>query len=174
MGVKRWLLWVPLTAFVLLFALVAFGLVRPGQGPATSRLVGRTIPAIALPPISPAHAGLSSPRGGPRLVNIFASWCVPCAAEVEQLKRLRARGVAIDGIAIRDTPADLATFLKRNGDPYRAIGNDAESRSMIALGASGVPESFIVDARGVIRHHHVGAIGAQDFDAILNAYQAAR
>lgn len=170
---RRWLLWTPLVAFLSLFALVAVGLVRPSERTPASRLVGQAMPAIALPALVPGRPGLSAAAPGLRLVNIFASWCVPCAAEVEQLERLRARGVVIDGIAVRDTRADLGEFLARHGDPYRAIGDDADSRSMIALGASGVPESFVVDARGTIRHHHVGAVGAQDFDTILDAYEAA-
>lgn len=170
---RRGLLWAPLAAFVLLFGLVAFRLITPAERNIQSRLVGQAMPAIDLPALLPGRPGLASATPGPRLVNVFASWCVPCAAEVVQLQALRARGVVIDGIAIRDRPDDLSAFLRRYGDPYRAIGDDADSRSMIALGSSGVPESFVVDARGVIRYQHIGAIGAQDFDMILAAYQAA-
>lgn len=169
----RWLLWAPLVAFLLLFALAALGLLKPSDPAVRSRLIGQAMPALKLPPVAPGHAGLTGREQGPRLVNIFASWCVPCAAEVEQLSRLRARGVVIDGVAVRDTRADLAAFLARHGDPYRAIGGDAQSRSMLALGSSGVPESFIVDRRGVIRYQHVGAIGPQDFETVLRAYEAA-
>lgn len=171
---RSWLLWAPLTAFLLLFALVAVGLLKPAETQVRSRLVRQKMPVLKLPPIAPGHAGLTGREGGPRIVNIFASWCVPCAAEVAQLARLRARGVVVDGIAVRDTPADLAAFLARHGDPYRAIGGDEASRSMLALGSSGVPESFIVDAKGIIRYQHIGAIGAQDFETILRAYEAAR
>ena len=171
---KRWLLWLPLGGFLILFGLVAIGLLRPAERTVASRLVGQPLPAIDLPPLVASHPGLDASTRGPRLVNIFASWCVPCAVEVGELQRLRARGVVVDGIAIRDKAADLAAFLARHGDPYRAIGSDPESRSMIALGSSGVPESFIVDARGVIRYQHIGAIGPQDFDAVLRAYEAAR
>ncbi len=129
---------------------------------------------MELPALLPTHAGFSSSGGGPRLVNIFASWCGPCEAEVAQLAVLKSRGVAIDGIAIRDRPEALAAFLARNGNPYRAIGGDPDSRSMLALGSSGVPESFIVDARGIIRYQHIGAVGAQDVAEILRAYRAAQ
>lgn len=171
---RRALIWAPLIAFVLLFGLVAAGLLRPAERTPPSRLVGLPMPALALPAMLRGHPGFASAQAGPRLVNIFASWCAPCEAEVAQLAVLKARGVPIDGIAVRDTPADLAAFLARNGDPYRAIGDDPDSRSMMALGSSGVPESFVVDGRGVIRHQHIGAIGAQDVEDIFDAYEAAK
>lgn len=167
------MIWAPLIGFLLLFALVALGLLRPADRNIRSRLIGKPMPALVLPAMVPGHAGLSAATPGPRLVNIFASWCGPCAAEVGALGQLKRRGLAIDGVAVRDTPADLAAFLVANGDPYRAIGNDPESRSMIALGSSGVPESFIVDARGTIRYQHIGAIGPQDVEDIAREYQAA-
>ena len=171
---RRWLLWAPLAVFVLLFGLAAMGLIRPGSRENPSQLVGKSIPALALPAIVSGHGGFSSASSGPRLINIFASWCVPCAVEVGQLERLEADGIAVDGIAVRDTAADLGVFLGRYGNPYRAIGSDPESQSMIALGSSGVPESFVVDAGGIIRYQHIGAIGAQDLDDIRRAYEAAR
>ena len=74
------------------------------------------------------------------MVNVFASWCVPCIAEAPVLAELEARGVAIDGIAVRDKPEDVAAFLQRNGDPYDRIGADLQSNVQLALGSSGVPE----------------------------------
>jgi len=171
---KRWLLWLPLILFLLVLGLVALGLVKPANRTVRSQLLGKAMPAMTLPAILLGHPGFHSSGGGPRLVNVFASWCVPCAVEVGQLAELRKKGIAIDGIAVRDRPDDLARFLSRYGDPYRAIGSDSESRSMIALGSSGVPESFIVDARGIIRYQHVGAIGPQDLGDVLRAYEAAQ
>ena len=75
---------------------------------------------------------------------------------------------------MRDTPGDLADFLARNGDPYERIGSDARSRVQIALGSSGVPESFIVDGRGIIRYQHIGAIEASDVPMILSKLEQAR
>lgn len=132
------------------------------------------MPAISLPAIVAGRGGFAPRVPGPRLVNVFASWCGPCEAEVAQLELLKRRGMAIDGIAIRDTPDALASFLRNNGNPYRSIGSDPESRAMITLGSSGVPESFVVDGGGIIRHHHVGAIGAQDVPVIIRAWRAAR
>lgn len=174
MKTRRLLLWAPLAAFVLLLALAYAGLFNPGDRTIASRLVGRKMPAIALPALVPGHSGFTSAQAGPRLVNIFASWCGPCEAEIAQIAVLKSRGLVVDGIAIRDRPEAMMAFLKRNGDPYRAIGNDPDSRSMLALGSSGVPESFIVDAGGIIRYQHIGAIGAQDVDAITRAYEGVK
>jgi cytochrome c biogenesis protein CcmG/thiol:disulfide interchange protein DsbE len=107
-------------------------------------------------------------------VNVFASWCVPCITEVKVLQSLKARGVHIEGIAIRDREQDLADFLARNGDPYERIGNDMQSAVQISLGSSGVPESFVVDGKGVIRYQHIGPIEASDVPMILGKLEQAR
>jgi cytochrome c biogenesis protein CcmG/thiol:disulfide interchange protein DsbE len=107
-------------------------------------------------------------------LNIFASWCVPCISEVKVLAELRNRGVEIDGIAVRDRAEDIAQFLADNGDPYQRIGSDRQSRVQIDLGSSGVPESFIVDGRGIIRYQHIGAIETSDVPTILAKLEQAR
>ena len=87
---------------------------------------------------------------------------------------MKARGVRIDGIAVRDRSADIAAFLSRNGDPYERIGSDEQSAVQIALGSSGVPESFIVDAQGIIRYQHIGPIEATDVPMILSKLEKAQ
>jgi cytochrome c biogenesis protein CcmG/thiol:disulfide interchange protein DsbE len=168
---------VPLIVFALLVAAVAWRLTVPKDDRIASRLEGQRLPAFSLPPAVPGEPGLSSPdfaSGSPRLINIFASWCVPCVAEAPSLMELKRRGVAIDAIAIRDRPEDVAAFLARNGDPFERIGSDRESRVQISLGSSGVPESFVIDGRGMIRAQHIGPIMPQDVDTILAAIKAAR
>jgi cytochrome c biogenesis protein CcmG/thiol:disulfide interchange protein DsbE len=93
---------------------------------------------------------------------------------LQVLQQLKSRGVRIEGIAVRDRSEDVAGFLGRNGDPYERIGNDAQSRVQIALGSSGVPESFIVDGRGVIRYQHIGPIEASDVPMILQKLEQAQ
>ena len=174
---KRPLLWLPLLAFVAILLVVAAGLFRPADRTVRSRLIGEPLPAFALPPMVGGKPGLATAdfrRGGPRLLNVFASWCVPCIAEAPQLLALKRAGVPIDAIAIRDTAPAVADFLARNGDPYARIGGDAASRVQLALGSSGVPESFVIDGRGRIAHQHVGAITADDVPLILAAMARAR
>ena len=104
--------------------------------------------------------------GKPKLLNIFASWCVPCVVEAPQLQALRARGIDVVGVAIRDHPQDLAGFLARNGNPYSRIGADDVSKIQFDIGSSGVPESFVIDGKGVIRYQHIGDIRADQVDLI--------
>jgi cytochrome c biogenesis protein CcmG/thiol:disulfide interchange protein DsbE len=173
----RWLLWVPLAAFALLFAVVASGLFRPADRTVRSALIGKPLPPFALPPIAPGKPGLSTAtfrQGQPRVLNIFASWCIPCAAEAPQLLRLKAMGIPIDAVAIRDTAPALKAFLRRNGDPYQGIGDDRQSAVQLALGSSGVPESFVIDGKGRIVLQHVGDIRADDVATIAAAVRDAR
>lgn len=169
--------WTPLAIFALLFAVVAAGLFRPADRTIRSGLVGKPVPVLALGPLLPGKPGLASADlrdGGPRLVNVFASWCAPCIAEAPQLMALRRSGVAIDGVAVRDTAPAMRGFLARNGDPFDRIGDDRASAAQLALGASGVPESFVVDGRGVIAYQHVGYITPADVPLIRAEIEKAR
>ena len=174
---SRALRFVPLAIVLILIAGLIWRLATPVDTNVHSRLEGQPVPPFALPAALPTKPGLSSAdlaQGGPKLVNIFASWCIPCVTEVGLLTQLRAKGVPIDGIAVRDEPQALAAFLARNGDPYERIGSDPESKVQIALGSSGVPESFIVDGRGIIRYQHIGPIEASDVPKILKKLEEAR
>ena len=174
---SRALRFAPLLLLLLLLAGLVWRLATPVDTNVSSKLAGKPVPDFALPAMlttKPALASADLATGTPRIVNIFASWCVPCITEVRVLKQLRDRGVSIDGIAIRDRSDDVAQFLARNGDPYERIGSDAESRVQIALGSSGVPESFIVDGRGVVRYQHIGPIEASDVPMILDKLEQAK
>ena len=172
----RMLLWLPLAAFVLVLALVAGGLIRPHDTTIVSKMVGKPMPTFHLPRLDNATplANSALADGRPHLVNLFASWCVPCAAEAPQLMALKAAGVPIVGIAIRDTPDDLRTFLGRYGNPYEVIASDDAAALQVALGSSGVPESFVVDGRGTIVAQHIGDIRADQIDVMAAAVEAAR
>jgi cytochrome c biogenesis protein CcmG/thiol:disulfide interchange protein DsbE len=169
-------LWAPLAAFVVFFSVVAVGLYSPDDRAHPSKLIGKPMPSFTLPPAAAGRPGLATAdfRGQPRLINVFASWCVPCATEAPVLGMLAQQGVIIDGIAIRDRPQDLAGFLSRHGNPFRAIGDDPASQIQISLGSSGVPETFVVDATGTIRYQHIGPIEPDDVDTILAKLGAAR
>ena len=173
---RRFVLWVPLIVFLVIGVVAAWNLYAPSDRLIHSRFVGQPLPAFQLPPALPGRATVSRAdyAGEPRILNIFASWCVPCIAEAPFLLDLKARGVPIDAVAIRDRPQDIARFLARWGDPYRNIGLDADSRVQLSIGSSGVPETFVIDGDGIIRHQHIGAITEGDIDEILAAYEAAR
>ena len=174
---RRVLLWAPLVVFAVLLAVVASGLIKPADRVVRSALVGKPLPDFALSAIVPGKRGLSVADfrdGRPKLLNIFASWCIPCAAEAPQLMRLKAMGVPIEGLAIRDTAPALTAFLGRNGDPYDRIGDDRQSGVQLALGSSGVPESFVIDGKGRIVLQHVGDIRAGDVATIAAAVRDAR
>jgi cytochrome c biogenesis protein CcmG/thiol:disulfide interchange protein DsbE len=164
------ILWIPLLGYVVFLAIASLGLNRDQQTVVQSRMIGKAVPGIELPAASSANPALSTRQmadGAPRLLNIFASWCVPCIAEAPVLMQLAQRGVRIDGVAIRDARADVDDFLRRHGNPYQRVGLDARSALQFHLGSSGVPETFVVDGKGVIRYQHIGAIGPQDVETIL-------
>jgi cytochrome c biogenesis protein CcmG/thiol:disulfide interchange protein DsbE len=167
---RKWLLWVPLAGYLVFLGVASLGLNREQQTSIQSRMIGKPMPAMELPVGATSKPALSTKDladGKPHLVNIFASWCVPCAAESPQLIQLQQRGVRIEGVAIRDARPDVDAFLAKYGDPYNSIGLDARSAMQFYLGSSGVPETFVVDGKGVIRYQHIGAIMPQDIDTIL-------
>jgi cytochrome c biogenesis protein CcmG/thiol:disulfide interchange protein DsbE len=167
----------PLVLLLGIVLALVWRLATPADTAVHSKLAGKPVPVFSLAAALPAKPTVGSAdlaTGKPRLVNIFASWCVPCVSEVKVLQELKARGVAIDGSAIRPRPEDVADFLGRNGDPYERIGSDPRSQVQIALGSSGVPESFIVDGKGVIRYQHVGPIEASDVSMILSKVRQAQ
>jgi len=174
---KRWLFWLPLIVFAVLMAVAGSRLLVPPETVVKSALVGKPLPDFALPPIVPGKPGVTRAdfaTGKPRLLNVFASWCVPCIAEAPQLLKLKAAGARIDAIAIRDTPQAVAAFLQRNGDPYMRIGDDPQSRVQISIGSSGVPETFVIDGQGRIAAQHIGDIREEDVPKLLQALEDAR
>jgi cytochrome c biogenesis protein CcmG/thiol:disulfide interchange protein DsbE len=166
---KRWLIWAPLAVFALLAIAVAIGLNRPADRTVRSAMAGRPLPPFTLPPLVPGKPGVASAdfaRGRPRLLNVFASWCLPCIAEAPQLLALKRMGVRIDAVAIHDTAPAVRGFLARHGDPYAAVGDDRASSVQLALGSSGVPETFVIDGRGRIVSQHIGDIRPEHVEAI--------
>lgn len=166
----RWALWLPLGVFAAFVVLVMVGLLRPADREVASGMIGKPLPKFALPAAVTDRPGLANTdlaTGKPRLLNVFASWCIPCAVEAPQLQQLKAAGVEIHGIAIRDRSEDLAAFLVRNGNPFARIGKDDVSAVQLAIGSSGVPETFVVDGKGVIRYQHIGDIRPEEVPMIL-------
>lgn len=170
--------WLPLGLFAGFLALVMVGLYMPADREVSSAFIGKPLPAFDLPPATDDRPGLATAQfreaGKPRLLNVFASWCVPCAVEAPQLAALAQQGVEIDGVAIRDRKEDLTRFLGQYGNPFKRIGRDDLSQVQLAIGSSGVPETFVVDGKGVIRYQHIGDIRAEDVPLILRKLQEAQ
>ena len=173
----RALRFAPLAIVAVILAALVWRLANPPDSQIQSELVGKPVPEFAAPAVLPNKPALTSADvadGEPKLVNIFASWCVPCIAEAPVLEELENQGVPIVGLAIRDRPEDVAAFLARHGDPYRRIGADPQSKVQLAFGSAGVPETFVVDGKGVIRMQHIGPIEADDIPTIVQAVRAAQ
>ena len=174
---SRTVRFLPLLILMAFVVAVAWRLSSPADERIASKMVGKPVPAFALSSAALGKPGFASTElgdGKPRLVNVFASWCVPCIAEAPLLMELKRRGVPIDAIAVRDRPQDVTAFLARHGDPFERIGADPESRVQLGLGSSGVPETFIVDGRGIIRYQHMGPIEPDDVPKLIGEWEAAK
>jgi cytochrome c biogenesis protein CcmG/thiol:disulfide interchange protein DsbE len=151
---SRWFAVVPLVVLAALTALfVGWSLNRdPSVKP--DALVGQPVPETVLPMLSgtqagPGHLDLKTAGvGKPMLINVFASWCAPCRVEHPKLMALKARGVAVVGVAWKDEPAATRAFLDELGNPYSMVLVDQEGRAGLDLGITGAPETFAVDAMG--------------------------
>ena len=174
---SKWLRILPVAVLALIVGAMVWRLANPPDTTIRSQMIGKPVPQFAASAAIPGKAGLAPGNladGKVKLVNFFASWCVPCIAEAPVLMEIKQRGVPIVGIAVRDRPEELAQFLADNGDPFERIGADRTSKLQLAFGSAGVPETFVVDGRGIIRMEHVGPIEASDIPKILQAVEAAR
>ena len=173
----KWRFWLPLLTFAGILGLAAYQLNQPRDDRVVSRMVGQPLPYFDLPAAIPERPGITSTAladGQPRLLNIWASWCPPCIAEAPHLETLQENGAVIVGVAIRDRSEDVARFLERHGNPYAAIGLDDLSSVQIEMGASGVPETFVVNADGVITYQHIGDVRASDVGTLLAELEKAK
>ncbi|WP_299845803.1 DsbE family thiol:disulfide interchange protein [uncultured Jannaschia sp.] len=155
---SRLVLLLPLAVFGLLGAAFYWGLWN-NDDRLPSPLIGKPIPDFALPPIEGRQDGLSSAdlRGEVSIVNVWASWCVPCRTENPLLVELAETGtVPIHGINYKDEPEAALAFLDELGDPFTLIGADRSGRAAIDWGVYGLPETFVIDAKGRIAYKHVG------------------
>ena len=158
---------VPLLIFAGTLGYLYFGL-NPDRDPRAvpSALLDKPVPAFELPPVpgleTPGLAASDLESGGPVLLNVFASWCVPCRAEHPILTELTEReDVPLYGIDYKDKAEDAVAWLEELGNPYAAIGHDLDGRAGIEWGITGVPETFVIDGKGVIRYRHAGPLTEQ-------------
>jgi len=156
--VDRLKLFVPLIIFLVLAVVLYFGLGRdPRELP--SALVDRPLPSFSLPSLREGAAvDESALRGKVRLLNVWGTWCVACRDEHPFLIELADRGIPIVGLNYKDDPRAARAWLQRLGDPYELVVVDADGRYGLELGVYGAPETYVVDADGVIRYRHVGVV----------------
>ena len=164
---------VPVFLFVALAAALGVQLLTGDPGKVPSALIDKPVPEFALPPVqgfeeAGGFATADLGNGEIALVNIFASWCGPCRVEHQLFMALAEAGtVPLYGINYKDTPDDAERWLGRLGNPYTLMGADRDGRTGIDWGVYGVPETFVVDGAGRIRHRHVGVLSRHDLDETI-------
>lgn len=172
---RRLLIALPLLAFMALAALFYFRLGAGDPSALPSVLIGKPAPANALPPLEGlTRDGVNVPglepgqfQGRVTIVNVWASWCVPCRDEAPLLVRLAGdTRFRIVGINYKDEPDNARRFLARFGNPYQAVGVDRAGRAAIDWGVYGVPETFIVGRDGRIVFKLVGPITEANLPAL--------
>jgi cytochrome c biogenesis protein CcmG/thiol:disulfide interchange protein DsbE len=159
---KRYVL-LPLAAFVVLTGFLAAGL-RHDPHEIPSPLINKPAPAFNLPTLAAPEQrfGPADMKGKVWMLNVWASWCVSCREEHPVLLDFsRTHEVPLVGLDYKDTPAEARQWLSQFGDPYSLVAVDADGRVGIDYGVYGVPETYVIDQRGVIVHKHIGPISPE-------------
>jgi cytochrome c biogenesis protein CcmG/thiol:disulfide interchange protein DsbE len=166
---SRWGVILPLLIFAGLAGLFFYALQTGDPSRLPSALIGKPVPDFTLPPLEGLQGDDGAPVGGfsnaalaqgePTLLNVFASWCVPCLEEHPMLMALsKEPGLRVYGINYKDDPASARRFLGRHGNPYTRVGTDDSGRTAIDFGVYGVPETYVVTGDGEIAYRHVGPL----------------
>ena len=175
---SRWLMAAPLIAFAALAAIFWFRLGSGDPSRIPSALIGRPAPQTVLPPLDGlVNDGAQVPgldpsvfKGKVSIVNVWASWCVPCHDEAPLLTELgQDSRLQIVGINYKDSTDNARRFLGRYGNPFRIVGVDANGRASIEWGVYGVPETFIVGREGTIVYKLVGPITPDNVNTVLKS-----
>jgi len=169
---RLWLTLLPVIIFAALAAIFWRGLSgNPSEVP--SVLIGKPVPNFNLPAVDglgvPGLATKDLQQGTVTVVNIWASWCIPCRDEHPLLMQLSKRSdIRLVGINNKDDADNARRFLGTLGQPFAAVGADRDGRTSIDWGAYGVPETFIVDGKGTIRYKLIGGLTAEALAGPLN------
>ena len=166
---------IPAVLFVAIAAVLYIG-IRHGSGDEIPTVLnGGPVPNVTLPPLDARARGFGPEdlKGQVTLVNVFASWCIPCREEAPVLAQLtREHHIRLIGLVYKDKPDAARAFLDEYGNPFARIGLDADGRAGIWWGISKVPETFLIDAQGVIRARF-GPLSEDDLDnKVLPAIRA--
>ena len=161
----RWLIALPPLIFVALAVTFYMGMNRDGQGELPSTRIGQIapdLPRLAVDGTSPLGDSLS--EGELTIVNFWASWCPPCRAEHPRLNRMAEAGVRIVGVNFNDREEDAAAYLRDDGNPFAATAVDPAGRASLDWGVVAPPETFIVDANGVVLFRFTGPLIGSDYE----------
>ena len=173
---RRLLVILPLLVFIALAALFFYRLGSGDPSRIPSALIGRPVPQTDLPPVEGlVQDGKPLPgmnaadfKGNVTLVNVWASWCVPCHDEVPQLDELsKDKRIRLVGINYKDQADNARRFIGRYGNPFSAVGADPNGRAAIEWGVYGVPETFVVGRDGRIAYKLVGPITETNLKSAL-------
>lgn len=175
---RRLLYLVPVVAFGLLALVLFKSLISPPPSDLPSMLVNKPVPQDTLPALagSQGFAPADFARGHVTVLNLFASWCVPCRAEAPGLAVIKGmKDVSLYGIAWKDNTKNAQAFLAQVGNPYQRIDLDTDGRAGIDWGITGVPETFVIDGTGVVRLRYAGPlVGDALTQIVLPAIERAR
>ncbi|MFN8972398.1 MAG: DsbE family thiol:disulfide interchange protein [Alphaproteobacteria bacterium] len=156
---------IPLLIFAVFALMTAVTLVKRNQPAPLSETTQKPLPTLALTALNnPARTfDAAALKSRVTLLNVFASWCLPCMEEMDELQQLAKQFPAlhIEGIVWNDSPGAIRAFLKQHGNPFRFLWQDKTGQAAIALGLRGVPESYLIDSRGQIFHRISGPIDAR-------------
>ena len=175
---RSWLVALPLVFFVSLAGLFLMRLYSGDPSKIPSALIGRPAPQTALPQLEGlARNGAQVPgldpavfKGKVSVVNVWASWCVPCHDEAPLLTELaKDNRLQIVGINYKDAPDNARRFLGRYGNPFGIVGVDGNGRASIEWGVYGVPETFVIGRDGTIAYKMVGPVTPENFESVLKA-----
>jgi cytochrome c biogenesis protein CcmG/thiol:disulfide interchange protein DsbE len=177
--VKRWIFILPVAAFAVLAFFLFKSLWAPPPSIIPSALLDKPAPRLTLPALdarSTAFTPADLTAGHVSVINVFASWCAPCRTETSQLAALsQLSGVALYGLVQKDKPEAARAFLDELGNPFAKIARDDDGRASIEWGVYGVPETYVVDGKGIVRFKYVGPLNDQVLqDQVLPAVKAAR
>ncbi len=159
---RRLFFFIPVIAMIVSAVLFFRGLNGPAHNGFPSALIGRPAPALTLPALDRAAKRFTSAdlrAGHVTVVNVWASWCLPCRAETAQLTEIsRYRSAELYGIVYEDSSGAAREFLKEMGDPFARLDLDADGHAGVAWGIYGVPETFVIDRKGIVRLRYAGPI----------------
>lgn len=166
---------IPIGSFAALGLLLAYALSQMQAGELSPRkipspLIGKPLPSFTLPVLHEPTRQVSAKdlKGQVYLVNVWASWCVACRVEHPLLMEIARQAIApIIGLDYKDESADGLAWLADHGNPYQVSLMDTDGRVGIELGVYGVPETFVIDAKGIIRYKHIGPIDAEVLRKVL-------